>query len=623
MKASRKLNFDNTDIGFYENEDDPFDDNEENVPVPKPPRRSVTLNDFLAPGLLSTTSDVEEEEFNEEELYDENYEEEEFDDAQDIQNVFKELDKKWDYSECDKDQMIDAMRNLNYNVEELVEIAIEGSFGKFTQKRRQRKKAGNTNLPPQKGPTMNPSEIPRSTTPTRSQSQMLPVMKPSQHQDCKRTRENVLAAIANHKKHLNLVIVGHVDAGKSTLIGHLLVLHGDVSRSELSKIDRLSEQMGKAEDKFAWVMAEDQTERERGVTIDVSMTQFETEDRSITVLDAPGHRDFVPNMIAGASQADAALLVVDVGNPLIDRGQAKEHILLCRALGVSSLIVAINKMDSVNYDESAYNDIKNRLILFLKTLGWTAIHFVPTAASIGDNLLTRSNNTPWYKGPVVIEAINQLAPAPCDIGAPLLMCVSESVDTGSREVTVVGRLEGGYVCSNDNIRIFPYDKYVKVTKVAIDGKPVPFAISGTIAEISFTTTLTSEIAPIGSAILSPEKTIPVATQFVAKIVTFNMKVPLLKGAALVFHRHAVDIPLRIVKMRAILNRKTQQVSKKNPEYIPSNAVAEVVFRVNTPVCIELHSISKSFGRFIIRASGETLGFGSVLEIIPNIEQNKK
>ncbi|OHT00174.1 Elongation factor Tu C-terminal domain containing protein [Tritrichomonas foetus] len=566
----------------------------------------------------------EEEDFgNEPYPYDE--EEDFYDDRNEINRCFAELDKKYDYSRCDREQMITGLRECDYNIKDFLEYALEGDFGPFHLKKKAKKPANqqpantanrNQQNKNAQGNNQKNDAKPGGGSVARSMS-LMPLTKPTkQHQDCKRTVQQVQQQLASSKKRINLVIVGHVDAGKSTLMGHLLQLTGNVSHGQMTKITKESNEQGRPEDCWAWVMAEDQVERERGVTIDVSMTEFQTNKLIVTVLDAPGHKDFVPNMIAGASQADAALLVVDVTNPLIDKGQAREHLLLCRSLGVQSLIVAVNKMDSVFFDQNEFDEVKGRLTTFLKSLGWSAINFIPTAANKGSNLKVPSKESPWYTGPTVLDAIDNLTPPQYDINSHFLLCISECIDMSSgRGVIATGRIECGYVCQTDNLNLLPADKFVKVNKIEVNRQFVPFATAGTIVSLHLTTQLGSENIPIGSALVAPERVLPVASQFVARVATFSMTVPLLKGSVLVFHRHAVDVPLRIASIRAIINKKTKQVDKKNPGFIPQNSLADVVFRLNQQIPLDIHTVSKSFGRFIIRAGGETLGFGSISDII--------
>ena len=430
------------------------------------------------------------------------------------------------------------------------------------------------------------------------------------------TPEMVHEKIEKSKKHINLVIVGHVDAGKSTLIGHILYLSGFVAKNDMDKIVQDSKAIGRPQDQLSWIMAEDETERQRGITIDVSMKDFETPDRHITVLDAPGHKDFVPNMIAGASQADSAILVVDVSNPNIEKGQAGEHLLLCRSLGVTNLIVCINKMDSLGYDQSAFNDVKATIQRYLRSIGWTANVFIPTMATNKEDLLTPIKNMPWYTGPTILDTINKLEPPKYDVDGSFLMCVSESVETGSHEITVSGRVEAGYICKKDNVRLLPAEQTVRVTDVSINGKSVPFAVAGQICDVSLNTTLQIENVMIGSAIFDPKKELHACQQFTAQIRTFILKKPILVGTPLVFHRQAVDIPMKIDKFINKLDKKTKKPIGKGSQikFVLNDTLIEVSCTLQSPLPIEPESISKSFGRFIVRGGGETLGYGRVMSI---------
>lgn len=209
------------------------------------------------------------------------------------------------------------------------------------------------------------------------------------------------------KRHINLVIIGHVDAGKSTLMGHMLHMLGRVDDKQMAKFARDSQRAGKSSFKYAWVLDADQEERDRGVTIDVAVSSFGTEHRQFTLLDAPGHADFIPNMISGASQADAAVLVVDAGAGEFEagwgsdagghsqHGQTREHALLARSLGVSQIIIAVNKMDTVKWSQSRYDEICQQVGQYLVgCIGFkkSAIQYLPLSGMTGDNVVTRSQD---------------------------------------------------------------------------------------------------------------------------------------------------------------------------------------------------------------------------------------
>lgn len=644
-KASRKLNFDDEmDDDFYDQEEDyDYDYNNVNTEpqdVYVPPKRSVTLFDFMSPKLAKmTTSETSKKstdqtsknDHSESDSYDQPYdddyeedfeEEDNYDDAQELDKMFKKIENQFDIKKCDRNKIISTFRELDYNVKTLTDMVKEGRFGKAVPKRTARFAPGVATTTPKPAkarfaPNSAPQNQPAPVLEMKRSKSLSSIKETlDQHLTTQIQVNDVKSEIAARKKHINLVIVGHVDAGKSTLIGNILLLSGGVSAAEMEKIRNDSKASGHAQDMLAWISAQDETERQRGVTIDVSMNEFETKDRSITVLDAPGHRDFVPNMIAGASQADSAILVVDVSNPNIEKGQAGEHLLLCRSLGVNNLIVCINKMDSFNYEESAFTDVKNTLTRYLKSIGWSAIVFIPTKANNADDLLKPTDNMPWYTGPTVFDAINKLEPPKWDVDSPFLMCVSESVETGSQAITVSGRVESGYICPKDSIRVLPADQIVRVTNVTIDGKPVKFAPAGYICDVTLNTTLAVENIMIGSALSDPKKDIHACTNFVAQVRTFRISRPITLGANLVFHRHAVDSPLKVDKFLRELDKKTKKVKKSNMVFAFKDQLFDAAFSLDTPIAIEPEAISRSFGRFIIRANGETLGFGKVTSITP-------
>ena len=595
MKAQRSRLYDADDVDFCRDLGDDHEDRYSGIGA----RRSQTIGDFSRHGKLVDHYQEEEEwdGFGGEE---EDYYEQDYEDEPRLQDCFRRLEQKFEWDHSLDDDIVDLLRGFDYSVDDFVKNDKRENHWLTPKKR----------PPPTKAPAapkQKPGQAAKQPSMVRSQS-MAPMR---QHCDCHRTVTAVQDHMRGAKKHVILVIVGHVDAGKSTLMGHLLFLTGNISQSQMAKLKHQSREMGKEADCFAWVMAEDATERARGITIDVAMTQFETQNVSVTVLDAPGHRDFVPNMIAGASQADSALLVVDAANPLLDRGQAREHLLLCKALGVSSLIVAVNKMDLVEFRKDAFDDVTSRLSPRLAQLGWTSPVFIPISASGGDNLVAQSPKMSWSQG-TVLDAINQLSPPAYDVSLPFVMCVSESPDVGKRAM-VSGRVDSGFVCKSDWVRLIPGNTVTKVADVMIDGKSVPFAPAGRIVDL--TLDLTDVNVDVGSLLTSPDTTIPVATQFKARINILQMETALLPGARLVFHRQAVDVPVMLASIIASVDRKTKLPGKK-AVCIRSNTTTDVILRLNQPLPMEVATVSMAFGRFILRHNGQTVGFGSVLEVIP-------
>ncbi|MBC7110086.1 MAG: GTP-binding protein, partial [Archaeoglobi archaeon] len=255
--------------------------------------------------------------------------------------------------------------------------------------------------------------------------------------------------MADKKPHINLAVIGHVDHGKSTLVGRLLYETGNIPQHLIEQYRKEAEQKGKATFEFAWVMDNLKEERERGLTIDVSHQKFETEKYYFTIVDCPGHRDFVKNMITGASQADAAILVVAAPDGVM--AQTKEHVFLARTLGINQLIVAINKMDAVNYDEKRFNEVKEDVSKLLQMVGYkpAEIPFIPISAYYGVNIVKLSDKTPWYKGPTVMEALDLLKEPEKPIDKPLRIPIQDVYSISGVGTVPVGRVETGVLRKGD------------------------------------------------------------------------------------------------------------------------------------------------------------------------------
>ena len=261
--------------------------------------------------------------------------------------------------------------------------------------------------------------------------------------------------MASNKPHMNLVIIGHVDHGKSTLTGRILLETGAIDPHIIEKYKKEAEEKGKGSFYFAWVMDGLKEERERGVTIDVAHKKFETDKYFFTVIDAPGHRDFVKNMITGTSQADAAIITCSaIEGP---QAQTKEHVFLATTLGVKQIIIAINKMDAVKYDEAKYNEAKEGMSKLLKMVGNKVenIPFIPVSAYMGDNIKAPSANTPWYKGPTLIQALDALSVPEKHTEKPLRVPVQDVYTITGIGTVPVGRVETGVMTPNTKVIFEP------------------------------------------------------------------------------------------------------------------------------------------------------------------------
>jgi elongation factor 1 alpha-like protein len=299
------------------------------------------------------------------------------------------------------------------------------------------------------------------------------VVKPGKLIDPKANSAEFAVKRANCKPVINLVVVGHVDAGKSTLMGHLLFQLGSVSKKKMHSYESNAKKMGKASFAFAWVLDETDEERSRGITMDVAQNAFETDHKQVVLLDAPGHKDFIPNMITGAAQADAAVLVVDATRGEFETGfemggQTREHALLLKSLGVNQLLVAVNKLDNEQWSKDRFNDVQTKLKLFLKQAGYktSEVPFVPCSGLAGENLCKRStltDLTDWYKGPSLLELIDSLKPPERPLDKALRMCVNDVFKGAASSLfSVSGRVEAGAVKVGQKIVVMPANEACSV-----------------------------------------------------------------------------------------------------------------------------------------------------------------
>uniref|UniRef100_A0A671W9E2 HBS1-like protein n=1 Tax=Sparus aurata TaxID=8175 RepID=A0A671W9E2_SPAAU len=411
---------------------------------------------------------------------------------------------------------------------------------------------------------------------------------------------------------LNLVVIGHVDAGKSTLMGHLLYLLGNVNKRTMHKYEQESKKAGKASFAYAWVLDETGEERDRGVTMDVGMTKFETNSKVVTLMDAPGHKDFIPNMITGAAQADVAVLVVDASRGEFEAGfeaggQTREHALLVRSLGVTQLAVAVNKMDQVNWQQERFKDITSKLGHFLKQAGFkeSDVFYIPTSGLSGENLVTRSSVsqlTSWYSGPSLLE----------QIGNRLLRLHFFFPDQGSG-FCVTGKIEAGYIQTGEKILAMPPNETCNVKGITLHDEALDWAAAGD--HVSLTVTGMDIIKiNVGCVFCDPKEPIRVCTRFRARILLFNIEVPITQGFPVLLHYHTVSEPATIRKLISVLHKSSGEVLKKKPKCLSKGMNAIVEIQTQRPVSLELYKDYKELGRFMLRYVGSTIAAGVVTEV---------
>ncbi|XP_033091286.1 HBS1-like protein isoform X6 [Trachypithecus francoisi] len=425
------------------------------------------------------------------------------------------------------------------------------------------------------------------------------------------------------KQLLNLVVIGHVDAGKSTLMGHMLYLLGNINKRTMHKYEQESKKAGKASFAYAWVLDETGEERERGVTMDVGMTKFETTTKVITLMDAPGHKDFIPNMITGAAQADVAVLVVDASRGEFEAGfetggQTREHGLLVRSLGVTQLAVAVNKMDQVNWQQERFQEITGKLGHFLKQAGFkeSDVAFIPTSGLSGENLITRSQSselTKWYKGQCLLEQIDSFKPPQRSIDKPFRLCVSDVFKDQGSGFCITGKIEAGYIQTGDRLQAMPPNETCTVKGITLHDEPVDWAAAGDHVSLTLVGMDIIKIN-VGCVFCVPKEPIKACTRFRARILIFNIEIPITKGFPVLLHYQTVSEPAVIKRLISVLNKSTGEVTKKKPKFLTKGQNALVELQTQRPIALELYKDFKELGRFMLRYGGSTIAAGVVTEI---------
>jgi translation elongation factor TU len=444
------------------------------------------------------------------------------------------------------------------------------------------------------------------------------------------------------KKRINVVIIGHVDAGKSTLMGHLLVQTGMVSDKMIHKYKKESQEKGKASFAYAWILDEHSEERERGVTIDVGVRYFETPSKHVTILDAPGHRDFIPNMITGTSQADLAILVVDSSPNAFESGfhsggQTKEHLILARSLGINEVLVVVNKLDMVDWDKRRYDDICRKLGQFMKQIGFKEkdVVYIPASGLNGINLVENVSKVTtldpktnpaaadatklaqWYHGPSIIEYIDQYNPINRDVEKPFRLSINEVYKTLATGVTVAGRIDSGHVSVDDQLLLVPLNELCVVKTILRHKESVATAYAGDNVELGLAKIEKNMLKP-GDILCDPiDKPIKTAKRFEARIVTFELDAPITVGTQVDLHLHNINQPAVICRLKCTLN-KQQEVVKRKPRLLTANTTAIVEIKLaykKQVIPIEKYADFPTFGRFMLRAGGKTIAAGLVTEIL--------
>ena len=424
------------------------------------------------------------------------------------------------------------------------------------------------------------------------------------------------------KPHLNLVIIGHVDHGKSTTIGHMFYLTGTIDERAAKVYEEEAKKLGKETFKFAWVLDRLKEERERGLTIDVAYLKFETPKYFFTIIDAPGHRDFVKNMVTGASQSDAAILFVSAKRGEFEAGigpggQTREHAFLAYTLGVNQMVVAINKMDdpSVDWKQERYEEIKNEISSTLKIVGYKVekIPFVPTSGWTGDNLIKLSEKMPWYKGPPLYEALDVFETPPKPIDKPLRLPVQDVYTITGVGTVPVGRVETGVLKEGDAIIFMPSKAQGEVKSIETHHVKIPKAVPGDNIGFNVRGIARKDVrrGDVGGHHDKPPK---VAREFIGQIIVIYHPTAIAAGYAPVLHAHTGQVSCRFTELIKKLDPRDGKTIEEKPAFLKTGDGAVVRFEPIHPIAVEAYSDFPELGRFAVRDMGTTVAAGVVKEI---------
>jgi elongation factor 1-alpha len=424
------------------------------------------------------------------------------------------------------------------------------------------------------------------------------------------------------KPHLNLVIMGHVDHGKSTTTGHMLYLAGVVDERTVKQYEEEARKLGKETFKFAWILDNLKEERERGLTIDLRFLKFETKKYYFTIIDAPGHRDFVKNMITGASQADGAILFVSAKRGEFEAGigpggQTREHAFLAFTLGVNQLVVAVNKMDdpSVNWSQERYNEVKNEVSRMLKMVGYKVekIPFVPTSGWTGDNLVKPSDKMPWYKGPTLLEALDTFEVPPKPLDKPLRIPIQDVYSITGVGTVPVGRVETGVLKEGDTVIFMPANKQGEVKSIEMHHTRIPRAEPGDNIGFNVRGIAKTDIrrGDVCGHVNNPPT---VAREFIGQIIVIYHPTAIAAGYTPVLHYHTGQMACRFTELIRKIDPRTGQVVEEKPSFLKTGDAALVRMEPLRPIAIETYSEFSELGRFAVRDMGTTIAAGIVKEI---------
>jgi elongation factor 1-alpha len=428
--------------------------------------------------------------------------------------------------------------------------------------------------------------------------------------------------MGREKIHVNLVVVGHVDAGKSTTTGHLIYKCGGIDKRTIEKFEKEAAEMGKASFKYAWVLDKLKAERERGITIDIALWKFETAKFSFTIIDAPGHRDFIKNMITGTSQADVGILMIaseaggfEAGINKEQGGSTLEHALLCYTLGVKQMIVCFNKMDdaSVGYKQARYEEMKKEMTEELKKIGFKVkkVPFIPISGFNGDNLLERSTNMPWYKGVTLLEALDDIEPPKRPTDKPLRLPLQDVYKIGGIGTVPVGRVETGILKPGMNVVFAPSSITTDVKSVEMHHTSLEQAIPGDNVGFNIKNVAVKDLRR-GFVCGNTKDTPPTKiASFEAQVIVMNHPGKITNGYSPVVDCHTAHIACKFDNMRDKKDKRSGAVTEGPCESLKNGDAAVITLTPSKPMSCEAYSEFPPLGRFAVRDMRQTVAVGVI------------
>jgi elongation factor 1-alpha len=430
--------------------------------------------------------------------------------------------------------------------------------------------------------------------------------------------------MGKEKNHVNVVVIGHVDSGKSTTTGHLIYKCGGIDKRTIEKFEKEAAEMGKASFKYAWVLDKLKAERERGITIDIALWKFESPKSVFTIIDAPGHRDFIKNMITGTSQADAAILVVaspqgEFEAGISKDGQTREHALLAFTLGVKQMIVAVNKMDdkTTNYGQGRFDEIVKEVGSYLKKVGYNVdkVRFVPISGWVGDNMIEPSENMPWYKGPTLLQALDLLEPPVRPVDKPLRLPLQDVYKIGGIGTVPVGRVETGIMRPGDVVTFAPANVSTEVKSIEMHHESLAEATPGDNVGFNVKNLSVKDIRRgfvCGNTKQDPPKE---CESFTAQVIVLNHPGQIGNGYAPVLDCHTSHIACKFAELESKIDRRSGKELEKEPKFVKSGDAAIVKMVPQKPMCVESFTEYPPLGRFAVRDMRQTVAVGVIKAVV--------